>query len=76
MTTQDQVMQHAMAEFVAKVGTLKTEDELLEFSRTTAVLCIGLIEGIGGKEFADGFLTGAINDKQRPVITPQLATVQ
>ena len=66
------VARQAMLQFGENIKSYTSTEQLLEFAMTHASLCISLIEGIEGKEFVEGFLAGAISDKERMVIKPML----
>ena len=66
------VAQQAMLQFGENIKSYTSTEQLLEFAMTHASLCISLIEGIEGKDFVEGFLAGAISDKDRMVIKPML----
>lgn len=61
----------SMKQFESNCQHHQTKDELFEHAKTMAVLYIGLIHGIAGKGFTDGFLAGSLADENRVVVLPE-----
>lgn len=49
----------------------KTKEELAAYAMGIAALGVALLRGIEGKKFAEGFLIGALEDKNPMIIKPQ-----
>jgi len=65
-------MERSMGMFNSCAQQFKTKEELAGYAMAMAVFGVALLRGIEGNKFAEGFLIGAVEDKNPMVIKPQL----